>query len=248
MSFDICATLIDWEAGIFNQLVLLLGRIPKDHVLWNKSLKEVKGYLIMRYFVNEHEPEMGQPREQYSAILVMVYERLAGEFGVSAIKEEAKAFGGVIGTWPAFLDTVEAMKTLGKYYKLVALSNVDKASISNTLSGHLKGVYFDGIYVAEEIGLYKPDPRNFTYLVGYIKQDFGIYRDGICHTAQSLTFDHIPTVTLGFRPGVWISRGGGNMGMGNLDVVKDKVNLGAVYETLSDMAVAVEKAFQSKSN
>jgi 2-haloalkanoic acid dehalogenase type II len=248
LSFDIYATLIDWEAGIFNLLVPLLGRIPKNHELWNKSLKEVKSHIIMRYSVNEHEIEMRQPREKYSVILAMVYERLASELGVSATKEEAKAFGGAIGTWPAFPDTVEAMKTLGKYYKLVALSNVDKTSFSNTLSGPLQGVNFDGIYVAEEIGSYKPDLKNFAYLVDHIKQDFGIDRDGICHTAQSLTFDHIPAATLGLRPGIWISRGGGNMGMGDLDAVKNKVNLAAIYETLGDMAVAVEKAFQLKYN
>ncbi|KAL5090810.1 hypothetical protein Trisim1_004113 [Trichoderma cf. simile WF8] len=247
LSFDIYATLIDWEAGIFNQLTPLLGRIPKDHELWSKALREIKTYLIMQYSVNEHELEMQHPNEKYSAILAMVYQRLANQLGVQATEEEAKAFGDAIGTWPAFPDTVQAMKSLGKYYKLVALSNVDKVSFSNTLSGPLRGVNFDAIYVAEDIGSYKPDPRNFTYLIDHIKQDFGIDRDGICHTAQSLTFDHIPTATMGFRPGVWISRGGGSMGMGDLDAVKDRVSLGAVYETLGDMAIAVEKAFQSSS-
>lgn len=37
------------------------------------------------------------------------------------------------------------------------------------------------------------------------------------------------------------------MGMGDLDAVKDRVSLGAVYETLGDMAIAVEKAFRPSS-
>ena len=110
----------------------------------------------------------------------------------------------------------------------------------------MKGVHFDGIYIAEDIGSYKPELNNFKYLVEHIQSDFGIPKEGICHTAQSLTFDHVPAKTMGFRPSVFISRGGGNMGMGDIQLVKDKVNIGTTFGTLSEMAAAVEKAFSSK--
>lgn len=247
LSFDIYATLIDWEAGIFTQLAPLLGKLPKDHELWNRSLSDIRGHLIKQYSVNEHKLEGEHPTERYSTILAMVYEKLAANLGVSATKDEAAAFGGAIGQWPAFPDTVDAMKTLGKHYKLIALSNVDGKSFGNTLSGPLDGVKFDGIYIAEDIGSYKPDPRNFEYLVSHIRSDFGIEKDGICHTAQSLPFDLVPVAAMGFRPAVWISRGGGDMGNGNLEAVQGKVNLGATYETLGQMADAVEAAFQEKA-
>lgn len=243
LSFDIYATLIDWETGILTQLLPLLSRLPEGHSLWNKSLDDISNYLIARYANHEHKLETQYPSEKYSKLLSMVYENVAADMGVSVTPSESEAFGDAIGKWPAFEDTVAAMQKLGKYYKLIALSNVDKVSFANTLRGPLNGVNFDAIYVAEDIGTYKPDPNNFNYLVEHASQDFGIQKGDICHTAQDLPFDHIPVAEMGFRPSVWISRGGGRMGMGNLEAVKDKVNIGATYPTLGDMATAVEAAF-----
>ncbi|KAL7781846.1 HAD-like domain-containing protein [Trichoderma ceciliae] len=243
LSFDIYATLIDWESGIFSQLLPLLGRLSKDHSLWNKSLIDIRTYLLTKYSTHEHKLEIQYPDEKYSVLLSMVYENVAADMGVVVTRNEAEAFGGAIGKWPAFADTVAAMQKLGKHYKLIALSNVDKVSFANTLHGPLNGVHFDAVYVAEDIGTYKPNLNNFTYLIQHASEDFGIQKNDICHTAQSLTFDHIPIASMGFRPAVWIHRGGGNMGMGDLEAVKDKVNIGATYETLGDMAAAVEVAF-----
>ncbi|PON27807.1 haloacid dehalogenase [Trichoderma gamsii] len=226
LSFDIYATLIDWETGILAQLLPLLSRLSKGHSLWNKSLDDISDYLLIRYTNHEHRLEIQHPSEKYSKLLSMVYESVAADMGIAVTPSESEAFGGAIGKWPAFEDTVAAMQRLGKYYKLIALSNVDKVSFGNTLRGPLNGVKFDAIYVAEDIGTYKPNPNNFNYLIEH-----------------SLPFDHIPVASMGFRPAVWISRGGGRMGMGDLEAVKDKVNIGATYHTLGDMAVAVEAAF-----
>ncbi|KAL6791463.1 HAD-like protein [Trichoderma sp. SZMC 28013] len=248
LSFDIYATLIDWESGIFEAFAPLLGQLPKYHPLWDKSVVDLRAHLLKQYSIHEHKLEVQYPDEKYSVLLSKVYENVAAEIGIAATRDEAEAFGGAIGQWPAFADTVAAMQKLGKYYKLIALSNVDKVSFGNTLKNGLSGVQFDAIYVAEDIGTYKPNPNNFNYLVEHARQDFGIEKSDICHTAQSLTFDHIPVASLGFRPAVWISRGGGSMGMGDLEAVKDKVNIGATYETLGDMAAAVEAAFSKINN
>jgi 2-haloalkanoic acid dehalogenase type II len=247
LSFDIYATLVDWEIGILTQLAPLLAGVPKHHALWKKSREEIQSHLILHYTAVEHELEMANPQELYSILLAGVYERLAAELEVPVTREDALGFGQAIGKWPAWPDTVQAMQTLGKRYKLVALSNVDRASFNETLEGPLRGVKFDAIYTAEDIGSYKPDLNNFRYLVSHIQSDLGVPKDGICHTAQSLNFDLVPAAQMGFRPGVWISRGGGRMGMGDLKAVEGKVNLGAIYETLGDMAEAVEKAFGEKS-
>ncbi|KAH8122409.1 hypothetical protein ACSS6W_005961 [Trichoderma asperelloides] len=248
LSFDIYATLIDWETGIFSQFLSLLSKLPKGHSLWNKNLADIRKYLLTQYATHEHRLEIQHPNEKYSKLLSMVYENVAADVGIAVTPSESEAFGGAIGKWPAFADTVKAMQTLGKYYKLIALSNVDKASFANTLRGPLSGVQFDAIYVAEDIGTYKPNPNNFNYLLDHARQDFGIQKSDICHTAQSLTFDHIPIASMGFPPAVWISRGGGSMGMGDLEAVKDQVNIGATYATLGDMAIAVEAAFDKLQN
>jgi FMN phosphatase YigB (HAD superfamily) len=63
---------------------------------------------------------------------------------------------------------VEAMQILDKHYKLFALSTVDNESFGRTLAGPLKGVKFDGIYTAENIGTYKPNPKNHHYCLNHI--------------------------------------------------------------------------------
>ena len=44
-----------------------------------------------------------------------------------------------------FEDTVEAIRSLGNRFKLIPLSNVDRASFQRTLDGPLKGCHFDAI-------------------------------------------------------------------------------------------------------
>jgi FMN phosphatase YigB (HAD superfamily) len=136
------------------------------------------------------------------------------------------------------------MQSLATNYKLVVLSNVDRASFSRTLSGPLAGVSFDGIYTAEDIGSYKPDLRNFEYLVTQAGKDFGARKEEILKVAQSLIHDHIPAKKFGLRPSVWIKRAGDGVAMGGTWAeYGDQVELGATFETLGAFAKAVEEAF-----
>jgi FMN phosphatase YigB (HAD superfamily) len=136
------------------------------------------------------------------------------------------------------------MQVLAKHYKLFVLSNVDNASFARTLDGPLKGVHWDGIYTAEQIGSYKPNPRNYNHVVTHLDKNFGIPKDEILLVAQSLAVDHVAATALGFRPGVWIARKSSSMG-GNREELEAKglLKLGATYSTLGEMAKAVEKAF-----
>ena len=106
------------------------------------------------------------------------------------------------------------MKRLSKHYKLVPLSNVDEASFAKTCAGPLREVPFWQVYVTEEIGSYKPDLRNFEYLVEHAKSDSQGDAEGeegvvvekgeICMVAQSLFHDHRPAKTLGLSS-AWVS-------------------------------------------
>jgi 2-haloalkanoic acid dehalogenase type II len=245
LAFDIYATLIDWETGISRQLASLLSRLPDTSSLRSKSSSQKSAYLLQRFAENEIDIQTRDPTLIYPSVLAEIYKRLAAELSIAIDDAEAEKFGQGIGTWEAYPDTVAAMQILGKYYKLAPLSNVDKASFNRTLTGPLKGVKFDAIYVAEDIGTYKPNLNNFHYLIDHVKEEFGIEKGDICMTAQSLQHDHVPAKLLGMSPSVWIARGGkaSGMGSGDLDKWKDHVDLGAIYETLGDMAEAVEKAF-----
>ena len=139
------------------------------------------------------------------------------------------------------------MQKLSKQYKLVVLSNVDKASFSRTLSGPLAGVKFDAIYTAEDIGSYKPDVKNFAYLVEHAEKDFGVRKDEILKVAQSLYHDHVPAKAFGLRPSVWIERrpGGEEALMGSrLEDLNEQVDLAATFKSLGELVEVVEKAFE----
>lgn len=247
LTFDVYATLIDWETGIFAQLSPLLGRLPPSSPYWTKPLKETKEILLRRFASGELEVETANPTMKYSTILSHVFFKIAATLGVSVTEAEAVEFGAGIGKWEAFPDTVDALHRLQKFYKLIPLSNCDRSSFSATLAGPLKGVNFDAIYLAEDIGSYKPNRKNFDYMVEHVKQQFGFEKAEILHTAQSLSHDHVPAMAYGFSPSVWIKRGGAEDAMGGvLEEYEGKVKLGAIYKTLGDMADAAEIAFGVK--
>ncbi|KGY15867.1 haloacid dehalogenase, type II [Paracoccidioides brasiliensis Pb03] len=210
LSFDIYGTLIDWESGIIESLKPLSDRLPDSH------------------------PSELDPLALCSSLNKPSYEALAkelqalpaaagGEDPSSILDKEGTAFGASIGTWPAFPDTVEAMRKLKKHYKLVPLTNVDRVSFQRTLHGPLGGVheglgdgerFFDAVYTAQDVGSYKPNPKNFDYLLSHVKSEFGLEKDQVLHVAQSLFHDHEPANKYGLQS-AWIARGeGGESGMG----------------------------------
>ena len=116
--------------------------------------------------------------------------------------EEALAYGRSIRDWPAFPDSADALRYLKQHYRLVILSNVDNESFA--FSNAKLGVTFDAIYTAEDIGSYKPSPRNFTYMLDKIVT-LGVEKDQILHTAESLFHDHGPANEFGLKS-CWIHR------------------------------------------
>jgi FMN phosphatase YigB (HAD superfamily) len=54
------------------------------------------------------------------------------------------------------------------------------------------------MYIAEDIGSYKPDARNFEYLITHLKEQ-GFGKEHLLHVAQSLFHDHVPAKALGLR-------------------------------------------------
>ncbi|KAG9238449.1 S-2-haloacid dehalogenase [Amylocarpus encephaloides] len=242
LSFDVYGTLVDWETGIYTALLPLLSSLPLQHASLNSRKSALNAYAIL-----EHRVQSENPSLLYPQVLSAVYSRLARDYGVTFKKEEADAFGAGIGSWPAFPDTVEALKTLGKYYKLIVLSNVDKPSFAASNFGPMRGVKFDGIYTAQDIGSYKPDPRNFEYLFSHAEVDFGVKKNEILKVAQSLFHDHRTAKKMEMEPSVWIHRlpAGEEAVMGGVyEDLKGEVNLAAEYGTLGEFAEAVEKAFK----
>jgi 2-haloacid dehalogenase len=193
LTFDCYGTLIDWESGLYTALQPLLQKggvtLKRDEVL-------------AAFAGHETAQEAATPQMIYSELLAEVHRRLAREWNVSDAESDAVAFGKSVPDWPAFPDTEAALQYLKRYYKLVILSNVDRESFAG--SNRRLGVAFDAICTAQDIGSYKPDPRNFAYLINTVA-GLGVLKRNILHTAQSLHHDHVPAQAVGLAS-AWIDR------------------------------------------
>lgn len=265
LSFDIYGTLIDWERGILDHLQPLVARIPDDAPAEILQYRDPANQIKLAAKFNEVEAPLQaeRPEARYSDILTEAYLRLAREWGLvlddnnnntppdsSSVHQEAAAFGASIGSWPAFPDTVDAMRRLRQHYRfLVPLSNVDRASFAGTQTGPLAGVEFYDVYTAQDIGSYKPDLRNFEYLLTHAREDAGVDKPDILHVAQSLFHDHVPAKKVGLSS-VWINRA--NAGMGSVGKgVKQlhdngDVGYGWRFATLAEFADQVDKEFDEE--
>jgi len=202
LSFDCYGTLIDWESGILTALGPLLDRAADP---------PCGDELLEAYARAEAARESREPTARYSELLRSVCADLAGEWGVRATEAECAAFAGSVGDWPAFPDSAAALAMLKKSCRLVVLSNVDRESFAGSKAR--LGVEFDAVYTAEEIGSYKPDPRNFEFLIRRVRSELGHDPSRILHVAQSLFHDHAPASRAGLAT-AWIDRRHGRPGSG----------------------------------
>jgi 2-haloalkanoic acid dehalogenase type II len=202
LTFDCYGTLIDWESGILAALRPLLGK------LGGKVDDEAALAAFARH---ESAIEKAQPGLNYRKILAACYRGLAEEWQASITEAEAEKFGNSVPDWPAFPDSAEALAYLKQHYKLVILSNVDRASFAE--SNKKLGVTFDAICTAEDIGSYKPDRRNFDFALRTVKEKLGFEAKDILHTAQSLFHDHQTAKAIGLATN-WIDRRMGRSGSG----------------------------------
>jgi 2-haloacid dehalogenase len=193
LSFDCYGTLIDWENGIHSALAPLLSRA-------NAGLS--RDAALEAFARAESRQQALTPAMPYADLLGEVHGQLATGWGIVRDPDEDARFGRSIGDWPAFPDTVEALHYLKRHFKLVILSNVDRTSFQAT--NQLLGVAFDAIYTAQDIGSYKPDPRNFAFLLDRLKEQ-GVAKAKLLHVAQSLFHDHVPANGIGLAS-AWIDR------------------------------------------
>jgi len=193
LTFDCYGTLIDWESGITAALQPLLAR----------ARAALAGNVVLEAFAHhESAQEAETPAMIYSNLLATVHRRLAEEWGVQPDEAEDMRFGASVPDWPAFSDSPSALAYLKRHYRLVILSNVDRASFAG--SNRRLGVEFDAIFTAQDIGSYKPDPANFSYMLARLAKQ-GIAPAQILHTAQSLFHDHAPAKQAGLAT-AWIDR------------------------------------------
>ena len=223
LSFDCYGTLIDWETGLVEAL---------------RPLRERSGaspeQLLEAYGPIEHAVEEEFPGLAYSELLEKVHARLCARLGVKENPEEAAVLSASVGDWPAFPDSPGALAYLKEHFQLIILSNVDRASFAG--SNRRLGVEFDAVFTAQDIGSYKPDLRNFDYLLEQAAER-GIGKGELLHVAQSLFHDHVPANRLGVAS-AWIDRRAGKDGGGATVIPNPMPRFDFRYTSLGELADA----------
>ena len=231
LTFDCYGTLIDWESGLWDAFQPVLMANDRDDL--------TRGYVLKNLAQIESAQQAATPDMLYPDTLRHTHRGLAERFGLTTSQEMDDAFGESIAHWPAFPDTADALRRLKEHYKLVILSNVNRDGFA--ASNRKLGVEFDAIYTAEDIGSYKPNPRNFTYMLEHLKADLGLGSDDILHTAQSLFHDHVQAKAFGLA-NAWIDRQGLSEGgdWGATAEVPEMPETDFLFATMVEMADAVE--------
>jgi 2-haloacid dehalogenase len=197
LTFDCYGTLIDWEAGILAAL---------RRVLAPRGVDRPDDDLLEAYAAIEAAAEAG-PYRTYREILGEGARGVAADAGVEPTAAEVAAFADSVGDWPAFGDSMAALRRLHARYRLGVITNCDDDLFAR--SAARLGTDFDWVVTAQQARSYKPAERNFEIALDRI----GLPRERILHVAQSLYHDHVTAKRLGLST-VWIDRRRGRPGSG----------------------------------
>ena len=229
LTFDCYGTLIDWESGMVAGLRPLTDQVKTELT---------RNQILEAHARHESSQQRYTPAMRYDQLLAIVYKRLAEEWGVNVSIDDCETYGRSVHHWPAFPDSQEALRQLKEHYKLVILSNVDNRSFAS--SNEKLGVEFDAIYTAEDVGSYKPNDRNFDYMLEKLGT-LGIEKSNILHTAESMFHDHSPANRYGLAS-CWIYRRHQDEGFGATMNPGDMPHYDFRFTSMAEMAEAVASA------
>lgn len=192
ITFDVFGTIIDWEGEIqdfFKKFMEKKGITGVDPKEVQQKWEELQfDYIQVKYL-------------PYRQILRDTLGITCREFGFDFTEEDAEEFSQSMANWRAFPDSVEAIKELRKYTKVVYLTNTDndiiKAVMENT------GIEADDVVTAEMAGCYKPLTDGFALS----RERLGLTVDEMMHAGFGFKYDVMPGNKLGYRT-IWVNRQG----------------------------------------
>ena len=190
LTFDCYGTLIDWETGTIEALRPLLARhgitLSDDEII--AVAQELE------------EPLCKPPYRRYRAVLAGVVEGFGHRFGFPVGAEDRDLLAASIPSWRPFPDTVDALRALGRRYRLAIISNVDDDLFAAT--AQQLGVSFDAVVTAEQARCYKPDRAIFEEALRRLGAEPG----SVGHIAEGVS-EISPARQLGCAT-VWVRRNG----------------------------------------
>ena len=218
MTFDVVGTLIDFEGGMLAYL-RKSGAAPSatedDAILDAYRASRTAGKTL-----------------KYPDDLERAYGDLVRDVGLKDGASFARGFRDSTEFWPAFPDSVEALKRLSQRYRLVAMTNAQRWALDH-FERTLGKPFWDSISVDDAL-CEKPDPNYFGFVRGRISRS-GFVRDDILHVAQSQYHDIGVAKTLGYAT-CWIERRKGLKGFGGTIAVDTLTKPDFNFSTLAELA------------
>src|SRR5689334_2627232 len=115
ITFDCYGTLIDWENGMLAALRPLFCR--DGHTVSDSQILELYG---------EIEAELeSSPYLPYRQVLAQSAREIGRRLGIEVSAEEGSAFAESLTCWKPFSDTVPALQSLSRRFRLGIISNID---------------------------------------------------------------------------------------------------------------------------
>ncbi len=222
LTFDVVGTLIDFESGLLHSLRTRCAQATKglsDTAILD-PYREARGRKEAIWFPDDLEP---------------LYRVIAPQLGLPDDPAIARGFAQDARNWPAFADSVAALKRLAARYKLVAMTNARRWAL-DAFQATLGNPFHDTVSVDDAL-CEKPDEKYFAFTRGRLSRD-GFSMGDILHVAQSQYHDIGVARRMGYTV-CWIER---RMGQGAGGTIKAAAQTKPDYHfaTLAELADLAE--------
>lgn len=221
LTFDVVGTLIDFETGLLSYLRSAgpgAAPLADDAILGAyRSARTSKDAWL------------------FPDDLVRCYREMAPKLGLPNHEGIAEGFRDAARDWPAFPDSVEALRRLRARYTLVAMTNARRWAL-DAMVRTLGTPFHDTISVDDAL-CEKPDPAYFAFARGRLSRD-GHGRQDILHVAQSQYHDIGVARRLGYTV-AWIERRAGK-GVGGTIAAAEITVPDYHFTRLAELADAAE--------
>jgi putative hydrolase of the HAD superfamily len=226
LTFDVVGTLIDFEQGVIDYI---------DPIAHRTGLTLDREAILISYGEAEHIQHGEMPGQPFPPMLPPIYAHMAKQLGLPYTDELAEGLRQSIPHWPAFSDSVAALKQLAKTHRLVAMTNSDNWALSHF--SRTLGDPFHDLVTAEMVESCKPDPAFWHYARGRQSAHCFSMSDYL-HVAQSQYHDIAVAQEIGYNT-CWIERRKGLKGFGATPTPTKIAKPDFHFSSLAELASAV---------
>ncbi|KKB63684.1 2-haloalkanoic acid dehalogenase [Robbsia andropogonis] len=221
LTFDVVGTLIDFERGMLNYL----RAVAPD------SKVQDEAFLAAYRQARKRPDTIAYPDD-----IEHCWHIVAPGLGLPDDDATAQGFRDSVSQWPAFPDSIDALKRLRRHFRLVTMTNGQRWALEHFAA--TLDQPFDLQLSADDSRCEKPDPQYFAYARGRFEEKWGYTQQDNLHVAQSQYHDIGISKKLGIAT-CWIERRHGQTGSGGT-IESEHTIPDYHFHTLAQLADAVD--------